>query len=181
MTTTNDNYLECLPDDISKYIMHIVKSVPDKDELMLSVMDEVSGIDHEGYMLDEDQLDDELTFDEFKGSGVVSNIINKLVDAWSDDELHNTFNYHFRNLVEAERFIKKDEYDMEYWGGDDYVYGHTDINVKRKSMRLLVFNTFVERYEIVFDKENAVREWVRDDDDGEPVYEYSCYTTVAVR
>lgn len=174
--TTYDNHLESLPDDITKHIMLMVKSVPDKDEFMEHVMKEVREVQHEGYMLDEDQLDDEISFDEFKGSGLVSNIINKIVDAWTDKDLYLIFNYHFRDLVEAKRFIEKDQYEMEYWCGDDYTFGLTDINVKRKAIRLLVFNTFIERYKIAFDKENLTREWVRDDDDGEPVYEYSCYT-----
>ena len=67
--TTYDNHLESLPDDITKHIMLMVKSVPDKDEFMEHVMKEVREVQHEGYMLDEDQLDDEISFDEFKDSG----------------------------------------------------------------------------------------------------------------
>lgn len=169
-----NNYLDCLPDDITKHIMQMVDCVPSKDELMEHVME--CEIQHEPYSLDEDQLDDELSFDELNGFHKIANFINhEIVDTWSDEDVAIIFNYYFRDINSAKRYIEKDEYDMDYWGSND------GLDVKRHAMRLLIFNTLLERYKIVFDKENVTREWVRDNDDGEPVYEYGCYTMITAK
>lgn len=166
MPLFTNNYLDCLPDDITKMIMDKVNT-PSIEELTSNVYDCVrERYRPVSFALEEDQLYDELEIDSGDAKLYYIDVIDSVNETLCKLELnqiHNIYNdmfYHKKNAID---FLNND--NSGYGNSDDTLYDDSvpDDYVKGQSVIVKLFQSYVENYKLVFDEDSFVPD---EDDEG---------------
>ena len=169
-----DNWLDVLPADLTSYIIKLT-SVPSTEALADLVYKEFmqlrpDDITKHGeiytydwtfsneeteedravkdYVLEFDDRDDDSVIFSYN---LAVNAINKILSSWAPDYYDDVFNYYFKDIAHAKKYIKKNKYAIGAYYFVEDEEDHT-FCVKTRAMSYFLITCFHENYKLMIDQ-----------------------------